>query len=136
MKPIRNYITQTHIKDSVEGWSKRIYNLTPHPINIFTQNNTELYIPPCGIVARRQFVRKKVAMVGAIPIYDTSIGKLRYEDFLGNIVPFIIYPDNIYVVSRITLGDGEDTPTNFYAPGEPVKAGDGQLIGAYGLTRY
>lgn len=114
--------------------SIRIYNLTSHPVNIFAEDSKQWEVPPSGWVARRNFTRHKIDSKSSIPVFKSSLGAIVITDRYGREQPFVNHPQNIYITSTLTL-NGADTPDNFYAPGEPVKDSDGNLIGSFGLLK-
>ncbi len=72
----------------------KFVNLTPHVVNIYTQNKHVVSIPPSGTVARVQVDEKVVGYMQGIPIVKTV-----YGDIVG--LPEYPEPDAVYIVSLV-----------------------------------
>jgi len=101
-----------------------IINLTPHTLNIHTNNGTVIEVPPSGSVARVATTYTTVASIGDIDIFDCV-----YGDVTGLPDPAI---NSIFVVSGQTnaaLSHRGDV----FSPGELVRDESGKPIGCLGL---
>lgn len=112
----------------------RIYNLTAHPITLFSEDGRSWEVPASGHYARRDFFREKIDYKHGLPVYDSKLGNIVITDWNGRDTNYKIYPYNIYLVSNLTL-QGDDVPENFYAPGEPIRDKTGKQIGSLGLVK-
>jgi hypothetical protein len=108
-----------------------IVNLTPHTINIYDENHTEiLAVPPSGNIAKISVNREKVASVrmpmgSNIPIFETTSGEPEGlpEEKL----------DTILIVSGMFRA--HVNRSDLYQPGELLRDENGQPIGCVGLSR-
>lgn len=112
---------------------RKLVNLTPHMVNIFTNEGDELFIPPSGIVARRACEEEVIGDFGGISVAMRTYEHIVYMRNKLEIKDFVIDPEKLYIVSRICLA-GRDTPINFFAPGALVGQ-DGVNKGGKGLVR-
>ena len=106
-----------------------VINLTPHPLRIQLLDGTFLEIPKPAEgtkIPRRVVSSEEGKPLYGIPITKTTLGKVE------NLPPII--GDVIYVVSRIVV-DGAPHRYDLFAPGEPIRDGNGNIVGAKGLTR-
>ena len=77
----------------MEG-EKVFVNLTPHVVNIYTQNKHVISIPPSGIVARVETEERVIGLINDIPVVKTF-----YGDIVG--LPDYPEPNAIYIVSYV-----------------------------------
>ncbi len=109
--------------------TKKLINLTPHPITIYNQdNNIVMNIPPSGQVARVATIPKIVDSVNGVPIRQ-----IEYGDIVGLPEP---QPDTIYIVSTVVIialrakginrMDVVSPDTN---PDSSVRDSEGKIIG-------
>lgn len=112
-------------------------NLTPHTINIFTEDGENVAnIEPSGLVARIETTTK---MVGSdetgVCFYTTAVtGSPVTKTADGDEVPFPAQQNGvIYIVSGMfrMYFDRED----LYQPGELLRDQSGRPIGCIGLSR-
>lgn len=110
----------------------KLINLTPHVLNIFSEEGSPLLdVPPSGDVARcvESFVSLDPIIVDGVslPLISGSFGEVE-----GLPAP---QPETIYIVSGLVLSALGDSRGDVVAPG-PLKRGpDGKPIGCVGLRR-
>ncbi|HVI40864.1 MAG TPA: hypothetical protein VM577_09405 [Anaerovoracaceae bacterium] len=121
--------------ETVPVAAQPIVNLTPHALNLFTSDNTQIVIPPSGIIARRstkRFLTK--TLENGLTIVKTVFSELQYVNSEGMHVQFNPSNDTMYVVSAICI-TGDSTPENFYCPGQAIRDNEGKVVGARGLSQ-
>lgn len=101
-----------------------IHNLTPHEINIITEDKT-INIKSEGI-ARCTTKREKVSDIGIIPIYKTSFGEVE-----GLPEP---KENHVYIVSAL-VAQACSGRTDLLVPDDTVRNAQGKIIGCRGLAR-
>ena len=106
-----------------------IINLTPHPLKIQRFDGTFLELPKPAEgtkIPRRGSVTVHGKPIEGIDIGQTVLGEV--QDLPSGKV------GTIYVVSRIVV-DGAPYRNDLFAPGEPIRDGEGKVIGAKGLAQ-
>jgi len=103
-------------------------NLTPHTINIFSEDGTPvLSIEPSGQVARVSATRQLVAVgQNGIPFYQTTYGAVS-----GLPDP---EADTIYIVSGLVRAAMPER-IDLWQPGELLRNEAGQPVGCIGLQQ-
>ena len=109
----------------------KVVNLTPHTINLQTDEGQVVEIPPSGIVAR---VEEKTETIGKIQVGDGNIPVIRKT--LGR-VENLPEPreDTIYIVSLIVAQALAGTRSDVYVIGESIRDKEGRVIGARSLAQ-
>ncbi len=100
-------------------------NLTPHPINIVMEDGSVKIVPPSGTIAR---CRETVSVVGdldGVPVIKKSFGAIEGLPDPSNEV--------IYITSAL-VATAAQRP-DVVCPGDPVRDGNGQIIGCKSLCR-
>lgn len=103
----------------------KIVNLTPHDINIFTDNGI-VTIPRSGKVARCNTTSSLVDYIDGIPLYAT-----RFGDVID--LPPMTEEKILYIVSSMAK-QKEYTRNDLVSPGELVRDEKGNVIGCKGLN--
>jgi hypothetical protein len=107
----------------------RIENLTPHSLTLVGGNGT-LVVPPSGIVARLAVTRAALDPViidgVSLPVSLPVMGEVEG-------LPTAVH-GVILVVSALVAG--AVNRTDVYSPGELIRDGAGNVIGARGLCAY
>jgi hypothetical protein len=103
----------------------KIFNLTPHELNIYKADGDVLIVPRTGRVARVHEVREPIGMIDGIAIETSYPGKIE-----GLPPPA---PETIYIVSAMVARE-TDRP-DVYSPGQLLRDERGQPMGCRGLTR-
>lgn len=105
----------------------KIINLTPHEVNIATNDGDLTAIPRSGYVVRSPEIRVEAGSVNDLPV---SI--VEYD------VPENLPPPKrgvIYVVSAVTLSSiDKGSRYDLFAPGKALRNKGGKQIGAVGLS--
>lgn len=100
-------------------------NLTPHELNIFSDDGKVVSIPPSGQVARVAQTREQRGTIDGLAVTYSTFGDVEgLPDPQDGV---------IYVVSGLVLSAVPDR-TDVFAPGEAVRDGEGRVIGARGLS--
>jgi hypothetical protein len=99
-----------------------IKNLTPHKIDIITQNGT-ITIQPSGIVARMAVNSVKVGLLGDIDIFKTEFGDVQD---LPNKELGVVYIVSALVATHVKRED-------VLSPAELVRDALGNVVGCKGL---
>ena len=99
-------------------------NLTPHTLNVHTDNGNEVVIEPSGDVARVDVEYNLNCHIGEIPIYVAEYGDVKG---LPKWRPGIFYVVSSLVKSAVP--DREDV----LSPGELIRDENGRPIGCRGL---
>lgn len=114
----------------------KVINLTPHALNVVSDDGQTIVIEPSGFVARvatkKELAREVVVSGAAIPVHRTEFGAVQIVDASGNIVDLPPEDGTIFVVSRMVLdaaGRGD-----FVSPGDPVRDDSGRVIGCRGFA--
>lgn len=108
----------------------RIANLTPHTLNLITDNGS-LTVPPSGIVARVSVDR---SLAGSISV-DGVLIPLNVSTY-GDITDLPAPQDNtVYVVSALVAQLAANRKDVYY-PDDLVRDDQGRVIGARSLARY
>jgi len=99
-------------------------NLTPHTLNIHTDDET-IDLVPSGEVARVEITNSPGDAVGGLPVAVASYGEI------------VGLPDpkesTIYIVSGMV--EAQTSRADVYSPGELVRDGAGKPIGCKGLKQ-
>ena len=107
----------------VHVWRTAIVNLTPHAIRIIGE--TQITIPPSGIVARCFVRREKVGEVGSVPVNRTVFGDIEgLPDPRSN---------TYYIVSAIVAQACPDRH-DLLIPDDTVRDDQGRIIGCRALA--
>lgn len=103
----------------------KIYNLTPHAINVYGANKELIQIiPPSGQVARVSVQTVWESEINTIPIYTQETGEVTG---LPPVTPFCSYIVSAMV--RLAMPNRFD----LLSPGELLRGDDGQPIGCVGF---
>lgn len=100
-------------------------NLTPHEVNIITENNT-ITIHTSGNIARCKTERNMIGNINGIPVTSTVLGEVE-----GLPEP---QEGTIYVVSSLVAQACKDR-TDIFIPDDTVRDGEGKIIGCRSLGR-
>lgn len=105
----------------------KIINLTPHEVNIATNDGDLIAIPASGRLVRSPEIRIEAGAVNDLPV---DIVKYRSP---GNLPPQT--RGTIYIVSAVTLSSIHPySRYDLFAPGKALRAKNGKQIGATGLS--
>lgn len=106
----------------------KIVNLTPHVLNLFTENGEQIVVPTSGTIARvsvKQFIADRI---NGLPVYEEKIGE----------VEGLPAPEEgvVYVVSRVVAAALKGSRPDVLVPGALRRdpANPGTIIGATGLA--
>ena len=104
----------------------KFINLTPHTLNLFSQDGEEVMsIAPSGQVARVESRQKKVGTLDGVPIFEQKVGEVKG------------LPDQkegvVYITSSFV--EGETPRGDVYAPGDLLRDEEGRPMGAVGLKQ-
>ena len=100
-------------------------NLTPHTINIVTDNGT-INVSPSGNVARVATSYKIVAFINNVPIYECDYGDLTGLPEANGV--------DYYIVSGM-VKTAVPHRTDVFSPGELVRDENGKPVGCRGLRQ-
>lgn len=100
-------------------------NLTPHELNIFSDDGKVVSIPPSGRVARVAQTREQRGTIDGLAVTYSTFGDVEELPEPQDGV--------IYVVSGLVLSAVPDR-ADVFAPGEAVRDDAGRVIGARGLS--
>lgn len=103
----------------------KIVNLTPHDINIVTENGN-INIPTSGIIARCSVNRETVDFINGIPINRTVFGKVENLPEPQE--------NTIYIVSSL-VGQAASDRTDVFIPDDVVRDEQGKIIGCKALAK-
>ena len=123
----------------------KLFNLTPHKIVVYASAHATkptIVIEPTGVVARVSSILHPASLLArAMTEVDHRVGELlripvsRAE--FGEVVGLPAPTEGIvYVVSGMVLDAmhrADPTRTDLLAPGEPLRAPDGQILGCIGF---
>lgn len=100
-----------------------LVNLTPHVINVILEGSA-LALPTSGQVARVSSKSEKVGEAAGVPLFATTFGE----------VVDLPQPEEgvLYVVSAMVRA-ALSSRTDLASPGDPVRDGEGKVIGCRGL---
>jgi len=102
----------------------KLYNLTPHTLNVHTPDGV-VNLPPSGAVARVATVSTPAAPMGGIPTCTTTLGEVTgLPDFQEGVV---------YIVSGM-VASAAPRP-DVMSPGDLVRDESGRPVGCLGLRR-
>lgn len=110
------------------GGILKVYNLTPHDLNIIDSDGNVTVIPKSGAVARVGTTEVLVGRLGQIEVVQRHFGDVDW----GFDMPQM-KKDTAYVVSSLVasaVGDRHD----ILVPGNLVRNNEGQPIGCQGLA--
>ncbi len=109
----------------------KLVNLTPHEINIISEEGIELRLPPSGEVARATSSTEEVGEVNGIKVVKSTFGSVT-----GLPEPV---EDTIYIVSMLVLqalkGARTDVVGPDTGPESAVRDADGKIIGVKRFQR-
>lgn len=101
-----------------------IVNLTPHTLNIHTNNGNIIDVAPSGIIARVVTGREELEPIAGISVSRASFGAIE-----GLPEPA---DDTIYVVSGMVLA--RTNRQDVFSPGELIRDEKERVIGCLGLN--
>lgn len=105
-----------------------LVNLTPHPVNILTEDG-EIIVPPAGTVARCQQYREIIGHIEVngkqIPITRTRFGQVE-----GLPDP---QPDTLYIVSALVAQACPDR-RDLVIPDDTIRDAEGRIVGCKALA--
>jgi len=107
----------------------KIINLTPHALSIVGDNGT-LTIPPSGTVARLAVTRTALA-----PVVVDGVSLTISLPVMGDVTDLPSAVDDVILVVSALVA-GAVNRTDVYSPGELIRDGAGNVIGARGLCAY
>lgn len=100
-----------------------IVNLTPHEINIYSDDSV-FTVPPSGSVARVDVRQVKRGRIGPINVFESTYGRV-----VGLPDPA---PDTVFIVSAMVRQAASER-ADLYSPGDLVRNDKGQPVGCNGL---
>ena len=103
----------------------KFINLTPHDVNIYTDNGIKT-IKPSGL-ARCTQQQTLIGCIGNINLYKTEFGEVN-----GLPAPCA---DTLYIVSMAVAEAVKEQRSDVLIPIEPVRDENGTIIGCRGLAR-
>lgn len=106
----------------------KIINMTPHALKIqkIDGSTLELPKPEAGVVLPRRSVSSEQGVpITGLAVSKTVLGRVE------NLPPIV--GDTIYIVPRLVL-DGAPHRPDLFAPGELIRDGGGNVVGAKGLA--
>ena len=110
----------------------KIINLTPHSISVFAGADIVRTYPASGKVARAQstYIRSESATVDGVPLVHVSFGDpMDLPEYAEG---------TYYIVSLITAQAAQAAgrcTNDLLITAEPVRNGDGQIIGCQAFTQ-
>lgn len=106
----------------------RIINLTPHTINIVTEDGGARFdIMPSGTVARCEQQQVLMGVVNDIPVYQSLFGAVQDLPDMRE--------DTLYITSSLVANALKDSRKDLVVPCSYVRDGGGRIIGCQGLAR-
>lgn len=123
--PAADAAWSAHIEEAKEV---KVVNLTPHTLNLFTEDGEQIVVPTSGTVARVSVKQVIADRINGLPVYEEKIGEVEN------------LPDpeegTIYVVSRVVAAALNGVRPDVFVPGalrrDPTNPGT--IIGATGLA--
>lgn len=103
-----------------------IRNYTPHEITIYTDDGM-LVLQPIEPTPRLTVKREPIGSVNTVPIYYTEMGE---PENLPEPEEGIVFVVSALVALHPSCRERQD----LFFPGEPIRNGQGQIIGCKGLT--
>ncbi len=109
----------------------KIINLTPHALNIHTDCNGVINLPPSGDVARVSMSSKPN---GFLPCNDSSVGIPLFKTSYGEVNGLPDPVDGIaYVVSGMV--SASVSRADVFSPGDLIRDESGKPVGCKGLKQ-
>lgn len=106
----------------------KVYNLTPHVLNVIGSDGNVTAIAPSGAIARVSAEEVLVGKLGQVEVVKRSFGKVEW----GFDMPQM-KKDTVYVVSSLVASAVSDRH-DILVPGNLVRNEQGQPIGCQGLA--
>lgn len=107
----------------------KLVNLTPHEINVRTEEGAEIKLPPSGQVARVATTDEIVSVIDMdgvpVQIWETTFGQLDLPEPVA---------DTFFVVGRLVL-QAAPHRNDLMAPGQLTRDDQGRPVGCRGLSR-
>lgn len=108
----------------------KVYNLTPHMLNVLDRNGNITEFAPSGAVARVSTKEILVGRLGGlIEVNQRSFGEVDWGFELPE-----MKKDTIYIVSSLVASAIKGTRHDIMVPGNLVRNDQGQPIGCQGLA--
>lgn len=101
-------------------------NLTPHVINVLSDGEEVMNLPPSGDVARVAAEKRKVDSIDGVPVFQTTFGSIE-----GLPAP---QDGTIYVVSLLVASAAKRP--DVLSPGTLVRDAKGNPVGCDGLASH
>lgn len=105
---------------------RRFVNMTPHPVNVYDNNDNVRVIEPCGTVPRLTPRSESLGTIGGLPIVRTRLG---YPEGLPDPEDGVVLIVSALVAEHHSVEDREDIAY----PGEAIRDGSGRVVGCRGL---
>ena len=106
----------------------KVYNLTPHTLNIIDSDGNVTVIPASGAIARVGTTEVLVGRLGLVEVVKRSFGKVEWGFDMSQ-----MKKDTVYIVSSLVASAIKDRH-DILVPGTLVRNDEGQPIGCQGLA--
>lgn len=104
----------------------RIYNLTPHDLNVVTEDGSVLTVQKSGLIARVSQINKPDGAIGFINITKRTFGEV--EDLPEPV-------DSVFYIVSSLVASAAKGRDDLFVPGPLVRNKEGNVIGCKGLSR-
>ncbi len=115
----------------------RVQNLTPHPITLIGAGGEAITLPPSGRIVRAQEVREVVGAVEIDGLGEIPVLAISYGEPEG--LPEVVEADTIHIVSALAAqairAHRPGIAHHFFVVSDPVRDGEGRIVGARALAR-